>query len=339
MGQQFHDSGCAAVILAGGDGVRLSSFTREVFGYHLPKQFCPLFEGKTLLEQTMLRVSLLVPAARTITVLNYAHEPFYAPLLNGTASRNLLVQPENRGTAAAILGALIRLVEAGHTGAVAIFPSDHYVSDDSIFMRHVAAAFHAVDFSPQLIALLGITPDGPETEYGWIEPGAPVATAHAALGRISHIRRFWEKPSPNIARDLYDRRCLWNSFVLVANAPTLLSLIARALPEVYLAITPIRSFLGTATEEEVLRTDYRDLPSVDFSGRVLAEFPAELAVLPVTGVSWSDLGDPKRMLAVIASSGAHAISGGNLNVPRSQYSAIPRGQEQITRNKASQGQR
>src|SRR5580692_2885317 len=61
----FDDSNYSAVILAGGDGVRLSSYTREVYGYHLPKQFCPLFEGETLLEQTMRRVSIPVPAART----------------------------------------------------------------------------------------------------------------------------------------------------------------------------------------------------------------------------------------------------------------------------------
>jgi mannose-1-phosphate guanylyltransferase len=273
MAPQFLDPNCAAVILAGGEGVRLSSFTREAFGYHLPKQFCPLFEGKTLLEQTMLRVSLLFPPARTITVLNRAHEAFFAPLLNGTASRNLLVQPENRGTAPAIMAALIRVIEAGHAGPMAIFPSDHYVSDDSAFMRHVAMALGAVDLLPQLIVLLGITPDGPETEYGWIERGAPVAPGHAVLGRISHIRRFWEKPSPNIARDLCDRGCLWNSFVLVANSSALLSLIARALPELYLAVTRVRPFLSTASEEEVLRTVYRDLPSMDFSGRVLGACP------------------------------------------------------------------
>lgn len=303
MALQLDDSSYAAVILAGGEGARLSSFTREIFGYHLPKQFCPLFDGETLLEQTMRRVSILVPPSQTITVLNGAHERFYSALLGETASRNLFVQPENRGTAPAILGALIRLIEAGHTGRVAIFPSDHYVSDDSIFMRHVSAAFRAVDHLPHLIVLLGITPDGPETEYGWIEPGAPVAEVHTVLGQINHIRRFWEKPSPDTAQQLFDRHYLWNSFVLVANAFTLLSLIARALPELYRATNRLRSFSHTALDEEVVRAVYRDLPVVDFSTAVLAEFPAELAVLPVSGVNWSDLGDPRRLLAILSASG------------------------------------
>src|SRR5580658_3919201 len=194
----FDDCKYASVILAGGDGVRLSSFTREVFGHRIPKQFCPLFEGSTLLEQTMRRVSLLVHPAETLTVLNRSHREFYAPLLNVTPWQNLLIQPENRGTAPAILCALLRLIETGHTGPVAIFPSDHYVSDDSVFMRHVTAAFHAVELAPRLAILLGITPDGPDTEYGWIEPGALVAAKHPVLEQVSQIRRFCEKPSPEV---------------------------------------------------------------------------------------------------------------------------------------------
>jgi len=290
-----------AVILAGGEGVRLSSFTRQVYGYHIPKQFCPLFEGKTLLEQTLDRVSLLIPSSQTITVLNRAHEWFYSPIFDGTAAENLLIQPENRGTAPAILCTLLRLIESGHAGPVVIFPSDHYVSDDSIFMRHVSTALRVVDHSPELIVLLGIAPDGPEPEYGWIEPDAPVVTREPAFGQIRKIRRFWEKPSPDIARDFYDRRYLWNSFVLVANATTLLSLITRALPKLYQTFTGIRSFFGTPAEEEALEDIYRNFLPIDFSGHVLAQFPQELAVLPVTGVSWSDLGDPERLRAVTGS--------------------------------------
>jgi mannose-1-phosphate guanylyltransferase len=291
---------CAAVILAAGDGVRLSSFTNRIFGRHLPKQFCPLIEGETLIEQTLRRASLLVPLHSTVTVLSCTHEPFFSPLLRGFASGSILIQPENRGTATAILCALMRLIEAGHCGAVAIFPSDHYVSDDFIFMRHVAAAFSAVDLSPELIVLLGITPDGPETEYGWIEPGASVAATHPALGGVTPIRRFWEKPSLCVAHDLYDGGCLWNSFIVVADVAALLSLIARALPELYSAFARAESFMGTVREKEVLETIYRDLPPMDFSSRVLAEFPGDFSVLPVIGVEWSDLGDPKRLLAVIS---------------------------------------
>ena len=333
----FDDSKYAALILAGGDGVRLSSFTREVFGYHLPKQFCPLFEGKTLLEQTLHRVSLLVPPSQTLTVLNRAHRQFYTPLLSGTPTRNLFIQPANRGTTPAILCGLFRLAETGHTGPVAIFPSDHYVSDDSLFMQHVYAALRAVDCSPQLTVLLGIAPDGPETEYGWIEPGSPLSLPDAGTSKISRIRRFLEKPSPEVARELYDRNYLWNSFVLIANPTTLLSLIAKALPELYSTLSDVRPFFGGAAGAEILQIIYRQLPSADFSASVLAALPADFSVLPVKGVSWSDLGDPKRMVAAISNSGRH-ILGGNQSVPRSHPFAVAGGYE-TNRSKAFQDHR
>ncbi len=251
-----HDHHSAAIVLAGGDGVRLSSMTREIFGYALPKQFLPLFKGETLLEQTLCRVSLVVPRARTITVLNRAHERFYSPLLTGVEPRNLLIQPANRGTAPAIMSPLMRLTEAGHTGAVAIFPSDHYVSDDSEFMRQVAMAFAEVEFSPRLIA-----------------------------------------------SRLFGCGCLWNSFILVANVERLQSLVAKALPELYNAFARVRHSLGTAREKGALETVYSGLPSLNFSERVLSEFPSELSVLPITGVEWSDLGEPARLLAVMSSKG------------------------------------
>jgi mannose-1-phosphate guanylyltransferase len=334
----FDNSNFSAVILAGGDGVRLSSYTREVYGYHLPKQFCPLFEGETLLEQTMRRVSILGPPSQTLTVLNRAHRKFYSPILTGTAASNLLIQPDNRGTAPAILCALLRLVEAGRTGPVAIFPSDHYVSDDSAFMTHVATAVRAVNRSPQLTVLLGIAPDGPETEYGWIEPGSPLALPHVGIGKISRIRRFMEKPSPDVARELYDRNYLWNSFVLIANPATLLSLIARALPELQRAFSGVQPFFGGPVENEILQTIYPQLSSADFSASVLANFPTEFSVLPVNGVNWSDLGDPKRMVAAISNRGRHVL-GGNQSVTRNQPFAVASNQEQTGRSKALQSHR
>jgi mannose-1-phosphate guanylyltransferase len=273
-----------------------------------------------------------------LTVLNRAPRKFYSPILNGIAASNLFIQPENRGTAPAILCALLRLVEAGRTGPVAIFPSDHYISDDSAFMLHVATAVRAVDRSPQLTVLLGIAPDGPETEYGWIEPGSPLALPEAGIGKISRIRRFLEKPSPEVARELYDRNYLWNSFVLIANPTTLLALIARAIPELYSVFSGVQPFFGGPVENEILQTIYPQLLSVDFSACVLANFPTEFSVLPVNGVNWSDLGDRKRMVAAISNRGRHVL-GGNQDVTRSQPFAIASSQEQTGRSKAFQSHR
>jgi mannose-1-phosphate guanylyltransferase len=313
----------AAIILAGGEGTRLNPLTRMIFGHDVPKQFCPLFEGETLLELTMRRVSFAVPIGRTITVLNRDHEKFYAPVLPGIPYSQLLVQPANRGTAPAILAALLRLIETGHARAVAIFPSDHYVSDDSALMRYVDTAFTAVEAMSGLIVLLGATPNGPETDYGWVETSEPISRWHSTFGQIWRIRRFWEKPSPEVACKLYGTGCLWNSFILVADAAALLGLIMRALPEVHASVSRARSHLGGRHEKEALEILYSELPPLNFSERVLAKFPTETTVLPFSGVEWSDLGDPTRLLAVVSNTGLrpqwldrlrfgiHSGSGGN----------------------------
>jgi mannose-1-phosphate guanylyltransferase len=315
MTPQFGGASRAAIILAGGDGFRLSAFTRQAFGYHIPKQFCPLFEGATPLEYTTRRTSLLIPPSQTITVLNQTHEQFYSPLLYGGSSTNLLIQPRNRGTGAAILAALMQLVEIGFTGTVVIFPSDHYVSDDSIFMDHVSVALLAAELDPQMAVILGIKPDYPEAQYGWIEPARNVIGTYPEFAPISQIHRFWEKPTPGVACELYERGYLWNSFVIITNAKSLLFLMAKALPDLYRRFASSRLAFASVREEEILRTVYRDLPSTDFSSQVLTQFSSEFGVLPVSGVRWSDLGDPKRLLAVMSENGTGSRNGKLIDAP------------------------
>ncbi len=91
-----------AIILAGGDGSRLSEVTRRITGDVTPKQFCPVIGNTSLLEQTRLRVSLAVNEDRILTVLTRPRERHYRDLLKKMLPENLVIQPENRGTAPAI---------------------------------------------------------------------------------------------------------------------------------------------------------------------------------------------------------------------------------------------
>ena len=255
-----------AVILAGGDGVRLRSMTRGITGDERPKQFCALVTEHTLLTETRRRVAQTVPAHRTLVVVNRAHERFYVPLLADMRVPAVLAQPENRGTAAAILYALLVLASRRAVGdTVAFYPSDHFVSDDQSFGEHIEAAFAGARERPDLVTLLGIAADRAETGYGWIEPGDAVAGAQA----LRRVRRFWEKPTPEDARRFHAQSWLWNGFVMV----------------------------GRVGEATVLERLYCGLPSVDFSRHVLGVRPDRLAVLPVRRVHWDDLGEPERVLA------------------------------------------
>jgi mannose-1-phosphate guanylyltransferase len=290
-----------AIILAGGDGRRLSEVTRRISGDATPKQFCPVISNTSLVEQTRLRVSLAVGEDRIFAVVTRAHERHYRDLLKEILPANLVIQPENRGTAPAILYSLLRLSNVDPNAYVTVVPSDHFVSDDHEFMRYVDLAFDAIESQPEMTALLGITPQAAEPGYGWIEPGE-IVLRDAPLFRV---RRFWEKPCSDVAGELLRAGCMWNSFVMVARVSTLIGLILMALPELSASFSKIHDRLGTTGEPGSAERLYQRTPTASFSDEVLERYPIKLGVIPVHGIEWSDLGEPQRVMTVLSRLGIH----------------------------------
>jgi mannose-1-phosphate guanylyltransferase len=288
-----------AVVLAGGDGTRLRSLTRKIAGDERPKQFCSVLGRKTLLEEARSRVALEIAPERTLYVVNRIHEPYYAPLLHNESARNFAVQPSNRGTAPAILYGLMRIAAIDSKARVAFFPSDHYISDDEKFMAHVRTALNSAWQRPDLAILLGLDPESPEVEYGWIEPSEPIGLQSSICG----VRRFWEKPNHLLAQVLQLRGCLWNSFVMVASVQALLQIMKRAVPLLYDSFLSFSPLLGTPDEPKLIDKLYERMVEINFSHQVLSHLPERLAVLKVTGIRWNDLGEPKRVMASLDMAG------------------------------------
>ena len=297
-----------AVVMAGGDGTRLRSVTLRISGDDRPKQFCRLLGTTTMLDQARARAELLVPPERTLFVLAKTHERFYRPLLTDVRADHLIVQHDNRGTAPAILYAVLRIAAREPEARIVVLPADHYVSDDAGFMNHVEDAWLALARWPELTILLGMTPDRVEDQYGWIEPGETLSDGPP----LYRVRRFWEKPAPRVALSIWARGALWNSFVMVARATSLLALIEGAAPALYRTFIGGSEAVGRAAEAEVFRRLYSGITPMDFSRDVLATHRGDLAVLPVSGIAWSDVGDPARLhaLAVAQAQGHRDAAGG-----------------------------
>ena len=289
-----------AVILAGGDGTRLQSMTRAITGDNRPKQFVPVIGGSTLLNQTRQRVALSIEPSRTLIVVTQKHRRFYEPLARELSPGLLLEQPLNKGTAPAILYALLHVATRSPKAVVALFPSDHYFADDEAFMSHIDVAIDAVRVQPETVMLLGITPTAPETEYGWIEPQPSIIAS--AEKSITRVRKFWEKPSLNLATSLMERGCLWNSFVMVGRVDALLKMTRAALPEIYAAFAAIKP----TAQHQTLAGLYSQIEDSNFSHQVLAVRPEDLMVMRVGDVGWSDLGEPNRVLSTLARIGVQS---------------------------------
>jgi len=282
-----------ALILAGGDGTRLRSLTRFICGDNRPKQFCPLFDGGTLLGNTVRRAERSVPAAQTLFALTHTHRDFYAGELDGFQSQRI-VQPANKGTTPPILFSALSIARMDENALMAVLPSDHYYSDEACFSAALESAFEIAAERPESVVLIGAQPSRPEVEYGWIELGASVGDGSAEL---LGVRGFWEKPSLEIAETLFRRHSAWNTFVMVGRVGAFLEMVAQAIPDVLEAVR--RARLWTGSETHIDDSVYDRVPSSDFSKHVLSVEISRLLVLRVRDLGWSDLGHPGRVLAVL----------------------------------------
>jgi mannose-1-phosphate guanylyltransferase len=290
------------VILAGGDGTRLKSLTRLVSGDDRPKQFCPLLGRRTLLAQTRRRIAACILPSRTVFALMRLHEPFYSKELENVPPTQMVVQSSNRGTLPAILWSLLRVIQLDRHASVAFFPSDHSYSNEEKFMYGVESAFDLSEVNTHSVILLGATSKEPEVEYGWIEP-EEAAVAGRFGGQLMRVKRFWEKPSYQVAEGLRAQGCLWNTFVMVGRANAFVEMIQRAVPNMYRAFQPILALPNSEMEAVMMKPVYEKLAIADFSREILSVSTEMLAVARLGDVGWSDLGDPRRLITTLLKRG------------------------------------
>jgi mannose-1-phosphate guanylyltransferase len=281
----------------------LRSLARLIAGDDRPKQFCRVFGTQSLLQDTLARLSVSVASPATLCVVTREHQCYYGPELAALADWQIVEQPESRGTAAAVAYALRRIESTGvQAGVIGFFPSDHHFAHPLPMQHAVAEAYGAALRHPRHLFLIGAEATGPEVDYGWIEPGAPLTTSVAGIRQIEHIHhvhRFWEKPNADVARALMGRRCLWNTFIVIGHAHAFDGVFEQTQPELWSHFAPLGRMNMGAAESALARDIYREAPSVDFSHDVLQRAADRLAVVPLSNAGWTDLGRPARVLHVM----------------------------------------
>lgn len=277
-----------AVVLAGGDGRRVSALTRDVAGESMPKQYCAFGSDEPLLRRALRRAAAVAPWSRILVVVAAHHRRYWQQTLADVPAENVIVQPRNRGTAAGILLPVLDIVLRRDRGArVLVLPADHHVDSEDVLRRALLGAGRAVRRPDAPVVMLGMTGhEGDHGEYGRILPSPGRMAVLRAVGS------FVEKPDPNRSRELADAGALVNSFIFVSVGRTLIRLFEEALPEL---VQPFVQAVLAGGQNGTLCELYDRIPSHDFSRAVLEACPGSLAVLAVAPCGWSDLGTPSRL--------------------------------------------
>jgi mannose-1-phosphate guanylyltransferase len=306
-----------AIILAAGEGVRLRSFVQRLRGDTLPKQYVKFFGGMSMLQATFKRAERLIPPERTFTVVDQSHFEFaeVTQQLVAQPKMHCVVQSRNRDTAIGLLLPLAHLLKRHPDATVAVFPSDHFISDDDLFVAHVDAAFSIVEQDAAKIILLGITPRSAEPDYGYIVPDDDAGGAFPRGARV--VSRFVEKPSHALAQEIVSRGGFWNTLIMIFTGRNFLNYVRVIDDQLFGCFWRIHDALGTGKEISAIKSVYEAVQPTNFSKGVLEELPqrcsSQVLVLPVRGVYWCDCGSEERVGKFL----------GHVSEPASSKSTLP----------------
>jgi mannose-1-phosphate guanylyltransferase len=269
--------------------------TTKPCGTAVPKQFCSLHGGHSLLEDAVERAAGLVHPDRICTIVAEQHRQWWSEMqvLGRLPPGNVIVQPRNRGTGIGILYSLLHIMARDPRAQVVVLPADHYVREESVLHEALTHALARVSRSKDRPVLLGLEPDEVDTDLGYILPSG--RDPHGGLG----VSRFVEKPRSALAQDIIAAGGLWNTFIIVADAQRLIDLYlprhAALVMEMQVIVSRALGSPLPAMGWPAIVDLYARLPDLDFSRHLLEGHEAELCALRVPACGWSDLGTPRRV--------------------------------------------
>lgn len=269
-----------ALIMAGGRGERFWPKSRK----RMPKQFLSLTDdGKTMIQLTVERILPLVDLEDVYIATNWDYLPLVQEQLPELPAANILCEPVGRNTAPCIgLGAM-HISRKYDDAVMFVLPSDHLIKYNTIFLNTLTDAAEIAEQGDNLVTL-GITPDYPETGYGYIK-----FNPEETLARAFAVDRFVEKPDLETAKTyLATEQYLWNSGMFIWKVSTILKNLEQYLPETYAGLLKIKNAIGTEEERSVLEREFEAFrsESIDYGIMEKAQHIYTLA----GSFGWDDVG-------------------------------------------------
>lgn len=269
-----------ALIMAGGRGERFWPKSRK----RMPKQFLSLTDdGKTMIQHTVERILPMVDVEDIYIVTNRDYKPLVQEQLPDIPQENILCEPVGRNTAPCIGLGAVHIARKYEDAVMFVLPSDHLIKYNTIFQKTLADAADVAEQGENLVTL-GITPDYPETGYGYIK-----FNPEETLGRAFAVDRFVEKPDLETAKGyLATEQYLWNSGMFIWKVSTILKNLEKYLPETYTGLQKIQQAIGTEDERSVLEHEFEAFRSESIDYGIMEK--AQNIYILSGSFGWDDVG-------------------------------------------------
>ncbi len=280
-----------AIIPAGGSGSRLWPLSRSTF----PKHLLNLTGHASMIQETIERVSSLIPLDHIYVVTAQSHTDQIAEQLPALPAANIITEPDRRDTAPVIgLGACF--VRSRDPKAVmASLHADHIITKGKEFIKLLKIA-ETIALRHDVIVTLGIQPSGPATGYGYIASGEGFSHVHDQ--EVFKVKGFIEKPNlPTAHAFLAAGNYFWNAGIFIARAEVLLEAYRVHAPRLYEPLMSIADTIGTPEEQATIKAVYPTLPKEPIDTAIM-EKADNIVVIPAD-IGWDDIGSWKTVKTIL----------------------------------------
>lgn len=267
------------MIMCGGVGSRFWPYSRRA----MPKQFLDFFgTGRTLLQMTYDRILPMVDRSRVLIVTNAEYAPVVREQLPELADNQILLEPARRNTAPCIAWASRHIAALDLEASMIVTPSDHLITNESVFQHTVVRGFEFVEANDSLLTL-GIRPTRPETGYGYIQMGKEVEPG------IMKVKTFTEKPDLELAKVFVESgEFFWNAGIFLWSAKAINNAFANLASDLDRVFENGAELFGTPAETAFIAEHFPACPNISVDFAIMEKAPN--VYVEAADFGWSDLG-------------------------------------------------
>jgi mannose-1-phosphate guanylyltransferase len=288
-----------AVIMAGGSGTRFWPKSTQ----SNPKQFLNLFGDRTMIQSTVDRLNGFIPENRCVVVTNDRYVNIVKEQLPEIPDSFIIGEPVARNTAPCVASAAQILFNIDPEAVMVVLPADHQIADETQFRSVLDAAVH-IAYQENTLITVGITPNRPETGYGYIHFDSEHEN-RAGKHPVHKVKNFTEKPDLETAKKfLLSGNYLWNSGMFIWKASVILDAFEEYQREIFRELDHLK---GEKVGKEQIDAFYHACPSISVDYGIM-ENADNVQVLP-GDFGWNDVGSWTAVHELLKKNGSeNAIS-------------------------------